>query len=196
MLDLLLILDIQGTSSTNLVNKILPKKPTIAKKANVKIENTYITLTKNPTPILTPIPTTQIQTPAPTQIPSIILTPTITQAENQSQLMLDQVNDFRKSKGLSPVHSDGYTCGFANTRAPEVTSSFTHDGFTNRINSKTLPYPSYSNVTENIAENSDPNQVVPAWIASPGHNENMQKDTPYVCIANSGSYYIYEGWKP
>ena len=44
--------------------------------------------------------------------------------------------------------------------------------------------------------NSDPDNVVKSWIDSPGHNENIQKDTPYVCIARNGNFYAYEGWKP
>jgi len=44
--------------------------------------------------------------------------------------------------------------------------------------------------------NSDYRKVVPNWIASSGHAENMQKDTPYICIKSNGNYYAYEGWKP
>lgn len=107
------------------------------------------------------------------------------------------MNAFRASKGLYAVHSDSNTCNFAATRAQEIaTGGFSHSGFENRISAHTLPYPSYHEVTENIELNPDPSTVVQMWINSPGHNANMQKDTPYVCIMNSGNYYAYEGWRP
>ena len=109
---------------------------------------------------------------------------------------MNQINDFRSSKGLSPLSTDGYTCAFATLRAGEITGSFNHDGFTSRINSGSLPYPSYSNVAENIAMNSDQNAVVQGWIDSPGHNENMSKDVPYGCVGNSGNYFVFEAWRP
>lgn len=186
-------------------SQILIKQP--VEGSSIIVRKTILTPT--PTPAATPTPTI-IHTPIGSAEPTAkTATPRVeaqtqTQTQTQttisntslSQQLLDQVNAFRASKGLSKVQTDGYTCAFATLRANEITSNFNHDGFNNRANSHTLPYPSYSSVTENIALNSDPTQVVPAWIASPGHNENMQKDTPNVCIANSGNYYAYEGWKP
>lgn len=110
--------------------------------------------------------------------------------------ILDQINAFRASKGLSSVQSDSNTCNFAAIRAQEIASSFDHSGFNNRVSGQTLPYPSYHQVTENIELNQDPGSVVQMWIDSPGHNANMQKDTPYVCVMNYGNYYAYEGWRP
>ncbi len=106
------------------------------------------------------------------------------------------INSYRKSKGLSPANADTKACAFARTRAAEIAGNFSHDGFTLRIQNKTLPYPSYTTVTENIAQTNDPNNVVPLWINSPGHEKNLTADTPYVCVESSGSYYVMEGWKP
>ena len=110
--------------------------------------------------------------------------------------LLQQINAFRSGKGLAPLTANSETCFFANLRSQEIITSFNHDGFRSRIDSKTLPYPSYSLVAENIAMNSDPNQVVPNWISSPGHNENMSKDTPFGCVVGNGNYYVFEAWKP
>ena len=109
---------------------------------------------------------------------------------------MKQINDFRAGKGLSPLSTDGNTCGFAVTRASEIVVNFNHDGFENRISSHTLPYPSYHEVAENIAMNSDSNAVVPGWINSPGHNENMSRNVPFGCVGISGNYYVFEAWKP
>ncbi len=97
---------------------------------------------------------------------------------------------------MSQVSENTETCAFASARANEISSNFNHDGFTNRVNSNTLPYPTYSTVAENIAMNSDASQVVPGWINSPGHAENMLKDVPFGCVKNSGNYFAFEAWRP
>jgi len=109
---------------------------------------------------------------------------------------MQKINEYRSSQGLSAVSTDSNTCGFAKTRAQEISSSFNHDGFTNRINSHTLPYSSYHQVTENIAMTSNYQEVVTMWVNSPGHAENMRQDTPFVCVERNGDFYDYEGWRP
>ena len=152
-----------------------------------------ITPTSHPqTPtILTsaPIPTTQPTTPpAPT---------TTTPATNDAQgYIMNEINKYRASQGLSAVQTSGPTCSFAATRATEIAANFNHDGFNNRISSKTLPYSSWSSVTENIAQTSDYKQVVSMWANSAGHAANMRADTPYVCVVQNGSFFAYEGMKP
>ena len=144
-----------------------------------------------PTKRPSPTPTKKISTPTPTK-----------QQTNNSSLSTEQlfihtaINDFRKSKGLSEVKTDTNTCNFAALRAKEITTSFNHDGFRQRIDSTSLPYPSYHMVTENIAMTSNYQDVVNMWINSEGHRLNMEKDTPFVCVGKEGKYYAYEGWKP
>lgn len=158
-------------------------------------------------PTKTPTPTKELVTPTPTKRPSPtptkkIITPTPTKTTPSSSLSTEQtfiinaINDFRRSKGLTEIKTDPYTCNFAQVRAKEITTSFNHDGFRNRINSKSLPYPSYHMVTENIAMTSRYQDVVNMWINSEGHRLNMEKDTPYVCVGKEGNYYAYEGWQP
>jgi len=162
--------------------------------------------TPSPIPIPSPLPTTK-PTPTPT-INSEPKTnnPTITE-KSESNIPTDtsgdvgltlmkQINDFRSSKNLPPLSTDGYTCAFASLRAGEIISSFNHDGFRNRIDNGSLPYPSYSSVAENIAMNPDSNGVVPGWIASSGHNENMSKNVSFGCVARSGNYFVFEAWQP
>lgn len=157
----------------------------------------YPTLTPTPKATYTPPPTPQpILTP--TAQPSEKQNPTPTQGStgNGNSSILDEINNFRVSKGLFRATSNPETCEFAKTRAGEISSAFNHDGFNQRISGKTLPYSSYSIVTENIAENSDPTQIVNMWINSAPHAENMQKDTPFICVVQNGNYFAYEGWKP
>jgi uncharacterized protein YkwD len=109
---------------------------------------------------------------------------------------MNGINDYRKSQGLGSVQTDSNTCNFADTRAKEITSGFNHNGFDQRAASKTLPYPSYHYVTENIAMTSNYKDVVNMWVNSPPHAANMRADTPYVCVSQSGNYFAYEGWRP
>ncbi len=153
--------------------------------------------TKKPT--VTPT-TTEVKKITPTPQPSTKPQPTTNntqQTEDTKQTyIMKAINEYRKSHGLQEVKTDRYTCAFAKVRAKEIMSSFNHDGFRDRIAKNTLPYPDYSQVTENIAMTSDYKKVVKLWINSPGHAENMRRDTPFVCVESSGNFYAYEGWRP
>lgn len=133
--------------------------------------------------------------PAPTPQPPQNPTPQIV-ADNVKSFLMTAINDYRKSQGLSEVKTDSNTCDFAKTRAREISQNFNHDGFNNRIQNHTLPYPSYHTITENIAMNPNYKNVVAGWISSAGHAANMRADTPFVCVENAENYYVYEGWKP
>lgn len=100
---------------------------------------------------------------------------------------MQKINDYRSSQGLSSVKTDKYTCDFAKIRAEEITHAFNHDGFRSRIDSHTLPYPTYHQVAENIAMTSDYKDVVTMWINSPGHAANMRLDTPYFLRRSTSS---------
>lgn len=130
--------------------------------------------------------------PSPSPFSSISQTP----HSGVDSFLLQEVNNFRKANGLSEVQTNDATCSFARLRASEIASGFNHDGFTNRIAGKQLPYSSYTNITENIAENSDYKAVVNDWANSPGHAANMKADTPFVCVAQNGNYFAYEGLRP
>lgn len=161
-------------------------------------EEAYAMIYPSPSPSLRPT-----SAPSPTLVPSVTGKPVSTSLPPSPQTslgetsnLLSEVNAFRAQNGLSPVSANNETCSFAAIRASEISSNFNHDGFRNRLDTKTLPYPSYSQVVENIAMNSNPLEVVKKWIESSGHAENMKKDTPFACIAQNGNYFVYEGWKP
>lgn len=145
----------------------------------------------------------------PSPEPQVILESQI-QAEEKKQIIeplpdvlsstsknpLDQINQYRKSHGLSEASEQSDVCSFAKLRVQEISHSFDHNGFIDRINNNSLPYSSYSLVTENIAQVNDINLLVDMWIASPTHEENIRKDTPFICIENIGDYYVMAGYKP
>lgn len=162
-----------------------PSMPTLPTRLAISA-----TATPTETPVLikpTTIPINSLQTTS---------TPTSTSGDSKKIFIMDAINEYRTSQGLSPVQINDATCNFAKTRAQEVINNFNHDGFNERIQNHTLPYPNYSLVTENIAETSNFQEVVRMWQNSPAHAANMRADTPYVCVENSGDYYAYEGWKP
>lgn len=148
-------------------------------------------------PSSTPVPSKSLPpfTPKPSNTPAKIPT---SQAffTDTKEFIMKAINDYRKLKGLSPVQTSSETCDFAKTRAREISASFNHDGFRNRINNKVIPYKNWSLITENLAMTSNYKNVVNIWIASSGHEQNLRKNTPYVCVESFGNYYAYEGMKP
>ncbi|MBI4097955.1 MAG: CAP domain-containing protein [Candidatus Levybacteria bacterium] len=161
---------------------IQTNKPTIKKTDIPGIPSISVHPSNTPSPTLTPFPT-------PTTTDILVYPSQITD-------LLQQINSFRSGKGLAPLSANSETCFFANLRSQEIITNFNHDGFRNRIDTKTLPYPSYSSVAENISYNGDSSQVVPNWINSGGHAENLLKDVPYGCVGNSGIHYVFEAWQP
>lgn len=107
--------------------------------------------------------------------------------------LLSQINTFRKENGTAPIEANNTTCSFAQVRANEITTHFSHDGFEQRVTTHTLPYGNYALIVENIAMNPNESDVVSAWINSPGHRANLLANTTYGCVAQNGNYYAYEG---
>lgn len=149
-----------------------------------------ITITPTISPSVTPSLSPTL-TPAPTLAPK----PTAAN-EPITAYLIREINTYRRSYGLTDVQTDPHTCSFAQTRAKEISISFSHKGFDQRASSHTLPFPGYSKLTENIEVVSSYTRVIANWINSPGHATNMRADTPYVCVEKYGNYYAYEGWKP
>jgi len=149
------------------------------------------------TPIDKKVPSlspTIINTPTSKTLPTLTSSPT--GLNLKQDYIMKAINDYRKSKGLGGVKTSTETCSFAKIRAKEISISFNHEGFRNRLTKGTLPYKSWTLVTENLAQTSNYKNVVSMWIASSSHAENMRKDTLYVCVENYGNYYAYEGMRP
>lgn len=217
LLDLLLINNIvQNEKQEVLGVKIKTEKTTKSPKPKISppvlsfelANKKYPSLkpSAQPSPSLTPIPNpSSTPNPIPSETPKSSLSQSIgvsissqasVQIKSSSNSLIDQINSFRSSKSMTPVSENTETCAFAKSRANEIVSNFNHDGFTGRVNSNSLPYPTYSSVAENIAMNSDANQVVPNWINSPGHAENLLKEVPFGCVRSNGNYFVFEAWKP
>jgi len=150
----------------------------------------------SPEPTRTPRPFPSVK-PFPTPSPFIFrfrlpfASPSPT-PNTKLDFMMNQINDYRRSMGKSTLSTDPYTCNYANKRAREIASNFSHIGF----NTNSLPYPSYSRVVENISMSSDYKEVVPMWIGSSAHATNLQAEITYACVGWHNDYYAFEGWLP
>ena len=119
----------------------------------------------------------------------------VPQLSHISSFLLQEVNKYRASLGLSPVQPSMQTCAFAKIRAKEITTDFSHDAFYARVHNHSIPYTTWARATENIAEAPTYKEIVTLWKNSPEHAANMRDNTPYVCIMQSGNYYAYEGMR-
>jgi uncharacterized protein YkwD len=201
-----------GTVTVTTNTQATPTPTAPSSTPTVRIRRTTITIptitwpTSSGTAGLGPTATPITHTPTPTTKPTATATPKITSSPTATptsqttntvqEFIMQGINTYRSSLGLSKVQTSSETCAFAKTRAQEVSLSFNHDGFRNRINAGTIPYTSWSLITENLAMTSNYKDVVNMWINSPGHAENMRKDTPFVCVEQYGNYYAYEGMRP
>jgi uncharacterized protein YkwD len=145
-----------------------------------------------PSPAVSPLPAELPETP----LTLSRQTSQLSSSMNIQNYIMKQINDYRKSLNIPEVNTDPHTCAFAKIRAEEISRDFSHSGFNKRISENSLPYPNFTQITENIALNSNYQDVVPQWISSSGHAENMRRDTPFVCVEKYGNYFAYEGFKP
>lgn len=137
---------------------------------------------------------TQLTT-SPTPTPTISQPPQTFSVSGASAYILNGVNQYRASLGLSPVQASAQTCAFAAVRAKEISNGFNHNGFYERVNNHTIPYSWWAHATENIAEAPNYQEVATLWKNSPEHAANMRDNTPYVCIEQYGNFYAYEGMR-
>lgn len=97
-------------------------------------------------------------------------------AESYAEKVLQLVNKERKKAGVDPLQLDTSLCSAAGVRAKEITKEFSHtrpDGSAcfSILKEKNI---SYRAVGENIAAGqATPEDVVEAWMNSPGHRENI-----------------------
>jgi uncharacterized protein YkwD len=150
----------------------------------------------NPSIFPTAVPTVTVYIP--TQVPTLsTVAPTASeQPVTSGNGWIDVVNTYRSASGVSALSLNESVCGFAATRASEIASDFSHNGFISRRDSASLPYSGYSNVVENIAMTGNGQSAIDMWKGSASHNANLLADITHGCIVSSGNYVVFEGWKP
>lgn len=99
----------------------------------------------------------------------------------------DLINMHRKQNDLPELDGDPSVLIAAQNHAEEMerTGNLTHDGF-----SKRLALTGYSAGSENIAAGyQTANDVVSAWMQSPGHRRNILGSYQKIGIGVSGNYW-------
>lgn len=151
---------------------------------------------------ITPTPTTKPAKSTPTSTPNTEPETNKTTENNirisalgNAAILTNRINSYRQEQGLSPFLANETVCNFALVRVQELKSNFSHEGFRQRIDNNTLPYPDYSHIAENIADTDTPERAFELWRNSPGHNENMLYPSTFGCIGNIGRLYTLEIWE-
>lgn len=113
--------------------------------------------------------------------------------ENYRQELVRLMNEEREKAGVTPLYIDNDAMIYAQTRAQEITSSYSHT----RPNGASWSDEWYekfgTGINENIATHNTPENVMKAWMKSPGHRGNiLNKDAFAIgvgCYYNGVTYY-------
>lgn len=143
---------------------------------------------RRPTPTLSP-PPTSTPTPTPREETNVL-------SQEPTNFIMNQINSYRTANGLPAFETHSEVCSFAQVRLNEIQSGFNHEGFNERLQNGTLPYSSFSQVAENIADAPSYTQVFDMWKNSSGHNQKLLSSMQYACVAGSGRLYVFESWTP
>ena len=95
------------------------------------------------------------------------------ESENYTSEVIRLVNEERERYGIAPLEADDTLCGYAQTRAEELSVKFSH---TRPDGTKGLDIVKVASDTraENIAQGmASPRAVVAAWMKSGGHRRNI-----------------------
>lgn len=102
-----------------------------------------------------------------------------------SENLMKTVNDWRISQNLQPYIQSEFLCKAANERLPEIKSDFSHKEF------HAARWCPDCTMGENLArEYYTPQETLDAWLISPKHRENLQRNFTHSCIATDGMYTV------
>lgn len=97
------------------------------------------------------------------------------------------VQNWRTKNHLPLFKKDLYLCSIAVERMSQIKKDFSHDGFNKLDFSKT----SYRELGENLSQVGKTEEAtLTAWLNSPGHRENLEKNYNYSCVVTDGSYAV------
>lgn len=115
------------------------------------------------------------------------ITANISVFEINPDILLNDVNNYRKDNGLSALVKTPSLCSVAESRLSETRKNWGHTGF-----SAARFCTVNCSMGENLAKDYKSEQeIVDAWIASDGHRAIMLDERiKYGCVASDGQYTV------
>lgn len=121
----------------------------------------------------------------------LILVPTYVHGLTPQEVILQDINTYRKENKLAIIKTGPTLCKLAQERAVDIVTVWSHKGFGKRMSTTNLGGYFY----ENLAKDFEPEEVVQAWKESPTHNENLLREIDYGCVGVKGKHYTFEGYQ-
>ncbi len=121
--------------------------------------------------------------------PKNIISSHISKFEIDTDIVLEDVNNFRLKNDLNSLVKNENLCNVAKVRLKEIPFNWSHNGFSAArfcaVNCM---------MGENLAKNYKTEQsIIDAWENSPEHKAVMiNKDLKYGCVASDGKYTVLE----
>lgn len=102
-------------------------------------------------------------------------------------------NQYRIDHGLNTLAIRQDLCDVAHTRAEEIKSNFSHQGFRDKIDQGSLAYLSYGKIAENIWQGSQNSivQTMQSWDQSPSHKDALLDNWTWGCGAHTGHHAVF-----
>lgn len=148
-------------------------------------------------PEIPEMPEIQNPRPTPNSIPSVAVSPDISELEKS---VFAQINQYRNSQDLPAIEWNNTIANQSRIHAQEMASgkaTFSHDGFKERvqvISQQIRLQTAAENLANNFGYSNPGEQAVEGWINSPGHQKNMvgNYDLSGIGIAKNpeGTYYF------
>ncbi len=106
-----------------------------------------------------------------------------------SSVLHNKVNSWRKTNNLSELPEEESLCKYAQDRATQIKIAWSHDLFWQDSCSKV----NYSTCGENLSMGYfSEDQTLTAWLNSPTHKDNLQKNWSSMCIRCQDGYCAQE----
>jgi uncharacterized protein YkwD len=101
------------------------------------------------------------------------------------------IQDWRVENGKDKYKYSQILCTVAKKRVEQIKMNWSHDGFKQALND-IREVTNYKIIGENLSKDFiDPKLVLPAWLNSKLHRDNLEKDYQYSCIQCSGTYCVH-----
>lgn len=118
-------------------------------------------------------------TPSPSIFPAELPSPT---SSPTASTLLNEINTFRASHGLSPLSSTPSLCQVASQRANQASLDFSHQQFYDLLNQGAFNHLNFNLLGENLYQGpADDSAIVLSWSQSDPHLTNLMGDWTSGC---------------